>query len=242
MARVNRSPLNLLPFGRRGGRPPAVAEYDITFDPIDIGDPVMPPEMDDEYDRVYETMQRNPAAVIPTLQEWVYRYPTVPSIKNWLTMCYRALRRDAEADVVGARMLVEHPDYMFGRLYRAERLLDKGRHEEVPDALGGLSLKQMYPQRDLFHFTEALNLWAVLAKFHMADGDTASVAMTVRNMRLLAPDHPLTNQIESVFGTLADSAADVDDGDARSSPRIRAFRQGSHMPKKDRNRKEKRRR
>jgi len=202
----------------------------------------VPAEFDDEKRALFNLSCTDPAAAIPTLVEWVERFPTVPTVKSWLVNGYRALGRTAEADALGERMLRDHPNYLFARLYWAGRMMDAGWLDKVPIALAPFDLKEMYPHRSQFHVSEALSFWAVMARYRCLIGDLGAAADHLWDMQQLAPDHPDTRAIEQMLATATAAALQrLADPPARVRDPQRPFRHGSHTPKKDRNRKGRRR-
>jgi hypothetical protein len=217
--------------------------YTVVDGPVDTGYPVLPPELDDEKMRVDGLMRTDPAAAIPTLIEWVERFPAVPTVKSWLATCYRAVGRLDDADRVAEHLLREHPGYLFGRLYWAERLMDVGSFDKVPSVLAPFDLKGMFPDRTEFHCSEALGLWASLARYRLLTGHPDAAADHLWDMRQWEPNHPLTRGVERMLAAARPPGARhvLASSTGRTPESPRGFRQGSHTPKKDRNRKGRRR-
>jgi hypothetical protein len=74
--------------------------------------------------------------------------------------------------------------------------MEDGEFDRVPEVLGGLDLGDIYPQRRVFHFTEALNLWALLADWFYQRGEGEEALEMLDRMIELDPDHATTQYTE----------------------------------------------
>jgi hypothetical protein len=264
------------------GRKLALLSYDIVYDAMEEDDSNrVPPELEPEWDALHDQVTTEPAAAIGRLEVLVDRFPQVPALMNWLAAAYSAARRNADADAVNDRLVQLHPNYLFGRVQRAQRYLEQGRPEMVREALGGeLDLKMMYPHRTRFHITELAAMWGVVGEYFLAENNPQAALVYLDLLRKFAPDHPIADKLSLLlmpyeFARMSNelakrrqarsakggrtSAPPVDDGEAApdlfSLPGAdaaadrglvderpaRPYRQGSHTPKKDRNRKGRRR-
>jgi hypothetical protein len=264
------------------GRKIALVSYDIVYEALEDDTARIPPELEPEWESLHDQLTTQPTAVIGRLQDLVERFPQVPVLMNWLAVAYSAAGRMADADAVTDRLVHLHPNYLFGRIQRAQRYLDAGRPDMVREALGGaLDLKMMYPHRTKFHVTEVAALWGLLGEHRLAEHDVDGALVYMKMLRKFAEDHPVTGKLSLLLmphvfkrktQELVDrrqrrspkargaSAGPSDDGGATpdlfappgtdapapgrrpiDEPPARAFRQGSHTPKKDRNRKGRRR-
>jgi len=263
------------------GRKIALVSYDIVYEAMEDDTAPIPPELEPELESLHNQLASQPTAVIGRLQLLVERFPQVPVLMNWLAVAYSGAGRMADADAVTDRLVQLHPNYLFGRIQRAQRYLEEGRPDKVREALGGeLDLKMMYPHRTRFHVTEAAALWGLLGEHRLAEHDADGALIYMNLLRKFAEDHPVTRKLALLLmphvfkrktqelvdrrqrrspKARATSAGPFDDAGAtpdlfsppgtgaapdRSSidePPARPFRHGSHTPKKDRNRKGRRR-
>jgi tetratricopeptide (TPR) repeat protein len=162
----------------------------------------LPPEVQEQSRNLYELAMSHPHKGIARLETLVDQYPPVPALKNWLAVAYLQAGRQAEADAMEERIWREHPDYFFGRISRAYRCMNDGELDRVPEVLGGLDLKQMYPHRDVFHVSEALTLWALLADWYYQQGEDDEALDHLDWMLEVDPDHHLTARTEVVLAPL----------------------------------------
>jgi hypothetical protein len=114
--------------------------------------------------------------------------------------------------------------------------MDGGHLEHVALVLSPFHLKGLYPERTTFHISEAISFWAVMARYRCLLGDLDAAAEHLADLQLVAPNHTTTRAIEEMV-TRATRALTAIESPAATPGRQRPFRQGSHSPKKDRNRK-----
>lgn len=167
-------------------------EYDIVDGPIEETSIGLTPEVEEQYDELFYLTMDQPAQAIPRLEALAGKYPTIPVLKNWLMVAYAKTGRDAESDEMGERLWRQHPDYLFARISRAQHHLARGELDRVPEVLGALDLKLMYPHRSVFHISEAVALWSLLAQWSFQRGDDDGASMYLGQMLDIAPDHPMT--------------------------------------------------
>jgi tetratricopeptide (TPR) repeat protein len=175
--------------------------YVITGQPVaeSGGGDAVPPELENGGKALHDLALDHPRKAIPRLESLVEQYPRVPALKNWLSVAYTKAGRDADADAVEERIWREHPNYLFGRISRARRFLEDGDFDRVPEALGGLDLGEMYPRRRVFHVSEALSLWALLAEWHYRQGEGAEAMELLDRMIEIDPDHATTQYTEDLL-------------------------------------------
>ena len=178
------------------GRDVFLLEYEIVDGPLEETRVGLTPEVEEQYSELHELTMEDPARAIPRLEALVAKYPSIPVLKNWLSFAYTKTGRPADAEAVEERLWREHPDYLFARLARARHHLARGELDQVPEVLGKLDLKLMYPHRDVFHVSEAVGLWSLLAQWCFRRGDDRSALLYLDQLIETAPDHPLTKRTE----------------------------------------------
>jgi tetratricopeptide (TPR) repeat protein len=170
--------------------------YEITSEPMNEPGVESPPELEAEKAELYEMMTAAPHEAIPRLERLIEQYPAIPSLKNWLMVAYQQAGRRADSDAMSERAWREHPDYLFGRIARAYDYLNRGELDKVPEVLGGLDLKLIYPHRNVFHVSEAISLWALLAHWCYRRGEDDEALDHLERMVDLDPEHALTERTE----------------------------------------------
>jgi len=117
----------------------------------------------------YEAQDKKNKKIIEKLTQLIVQFPTVPILKNYLTVAYDLQGNYKKAMEVNNWTLTEHPDYLFAKINKANEYIDKKDFNKVPVILGeALEIKQLYPERDLFHFAEVTNFYSVAIRYFAA--------------------------------------------------------------------------
>ncbi len=179
------------------GRDLYLLEYEVTEGALEEMRVGLTPEVEAQYAELHELTMTRPAKAVPRLESLVDKYPQIPVLKNWLSAAYGLTDRDAESDAMGERLWREHPDYLFARIHKAQVHLRRGELNEVPKVFGDkLDLKMMYPHRNVFHISEVVALYNVLAEWCYRKGEGDKAMMYLDHLEELAPDHPVTERLE----------------------------------------------
>ena len=108
-------------------------------------------KLNQTYLRIQKGKIRNPQDIIKLIK----RYPNIPAFKNYLSIFYANKGKFEKAMNVNIALVEEHPDYLFGKLNMCAKYLQDENFEEIPKVLGeALDLKDLYPNRNIFHITE----------------------------------------------------------------------------------------
>jgi hypothetical protein len=232
-------------FNHENCKPPFRLDYDVVETPVKSGNESLPPDVMAQSRRLYDLIHTEPARAIEPLKDLVKRFPLAPIPKNWLLLAYTETRQSDEANAVEKRLLAEHPDYLFTKLNRAQFLLADGRAHEVPALFGHkMELHLMYPHRQVFHVSEAVGFWSTIFKYYWQTGDLLIASDYIKRLQDVAPGHPTVTEFEDLYDRFrAEVLGAESDDEPEALPAIeRPRRFGSHMPKKDRNRKGRKRR
>jgi tetratricopeptide (TPR) repeat protein len=83
------------------------------------------------------------------------KYPFNPVILNYLAIGYEHLKQTEKATSLIFETCEKFPDYLFGRVAKAKFFYKEGKPKEAFEAIGNsLTIKQLYPHRDVFHVSE----------------------------------------------------------------------------------------
>ncbi|MBF0450529.1 MAG: hypothetical protein HQK75_07490 [Candidatus Magnetomorum sp.] len=151
-----------------------LVRYQITYDP-----------MEDEYkDRVPEDIQEevgvnlyslsldDPANAMKRLLELKKIYPDYPRIYNYLARAYSGLNRQKDVIEIVCETYEKFPEYLFAKVNYANICLSKGELDKIPVILEGkFELQALYPDRDVFHVTEANAFWGLVGRYFVSIGD-----------------------------------------------------------------------
>ncbi|HZW30528.1 MAG TPA: hypothetical protein VFF52_07435 [Isosphaeraceae bacterium] len=183
--------------------------YQITSEPLeDIPPNVLPPEVEEQAERLYHLTTSEPAKAIPELESWLERYPDVAKLSNFLCAAYQATGDNANAQRIARENYRRHPDYLFAKLNYAELCIRQGKLDEIPIIFNNkYDLSMLYPGRTVFHITEFVGFMGVVASYFLAKGDWDQARRYHKMLREVAPDHPTTRDLtRRLEGTLITKA------------------------------------
>jgi tetratricopeptide (TPR) repeat protein len=81
--------------------------------------------------------------------------PNLPQLKNYITVAYNKLGNVAKSLEINDQLLKEFPDYLHARLNAANHYIHAGEPDKALEFLGkNLDLKESFPARSEFHFSE----------------------------------------------------------------------------------------
>ena len=150
----------------------------ISYEPIVDRNYGNDPEENKETEEIHFILFRgNPTArelrnLIPRIQEGVQRWPGNPIFQNYLYNAYILLQEGAKAEGVLLRITERFPDYLFGKIAYAQKLLQNGSADKIPALFGGhFDLSSLYPERDSFHISEFITFTAILCFYYLEIGD-----------------------------------------------------------------------
>jgi predicted Zn-dependent protease len=169
----------------------SLSEFEVSFDVLKVPGDEAPPDVEDELTEITRWGLSNPMVVLPRVRELLERYPDEPHLLNKLAAGLAADGQTEKARAVAELNYRKNPNYLFARLNYAEFLLSDREHEKIIEVLGGtFNLRVMYPQRTVFHATEVAGLMAILARYHIFNGNAIAASNAFAVLREVDPDHP----------------------------------------------------
>lgn len=173
--------------------------YTITTDPqFQNNRYSIPPALEKQLQLLaMECQEKSTSKLIDKLNQLVIQYPTVPQLKNYLSVAFHVQGNNKKAEEVNLWTLSEHPDYLFARLNAANVHIERSELEKVPELLGELlEIKSLYPDRDLFHLAEVTGYLKVVIRYFAAMENVELAENRLTLLKEIAPDHPDTEQAE----------------------------------------------
>lgn len=144
-----------------------------------------------------KVLNRKDKKIIDTLTSLIIKYPNAPQLKNFLSSAYHIRGNKKKALEVNRWILVEHPDYLFGKLNQAIAFIGDGEPEKVPEVLGELlEIKALYPGRDEFHIEEVTGFYKVAILYFTAIKNLELAENRFEGLKEIAPGHPDTKVAE----------------------------------------------
>lgn len=145
----------------------------------------------------YEINDNKNKRIIEELTQLIIENPTVPILKNYLSVAYNARGNYQKALEANNWLATEHPDYLFARLNQAHACINDHQYEKVPEILGeALEIKQLYPERDIFHLVEITSFYKLTVRYFVAIENYELAENRLELMKDIAPKHHDTEEAE----------------------------------------------
>jgi tetratricopeptide (TPR) repeat protein len=165
-------------------------QYEITYEPLDEpGLEPPPPHVQEALAELYDQVHNQPGQAIPRLLELIEKHPDIPLLYNYLAGAYQLLGETEKADEIIDLNYARNPNYLFGRIQYAERYLDTDEYEKIPEVFDEkYDLKMLYPERDVFHFTEVAAFMGLMGMYFIRKGDLEMAQKYDEILQQVAPE------------------------------------------------------
>jgi tetratricopeptide (TPR) repeat protein len=173
-------------------------EYQITDEPIEEN--LIPEAIRDEMEELHYLCQEHPEQTIDRLESLLERYPEVHQVYNYLSMAYQLTRQVDKCNALILKTYERHPDYLFAKTAYAELCMQRKQFDRIPEIFDSdYDLKLLYPERNVFHYTEAVALAGTLGYYFWRIGKPEQAKMYYKTLQELDPDHLYTRRLERCF-------------------------------------------
>ena len=175
----------------KGGTPESIA---FTNAPLEEASYSKLPSQDKlKIDAIQNNLKKGATDQTDNLEEYKRRYPDVPLIYNHLVFSLQNCeRKDAQTELLH-EIVEKFPNYLFGKTNLAEYYLTCRLHTEVPKIFDHrLELKQLYPDRTMFHISEVRAFYSVIGCYYARSGKMARAIYCWNFLHNIAPDHAVT--------------------------------------------------
>jgi hypothetical protein len=182
-----------------------VGGYQITTDPLFQNKRFgITPELSAQLESLFhESQNKKNKKIIDKLTDLILKHPTVPILKNYLSIAYNTRGNHAKAVEVNKWLLSEHPDYLFGKLNEANICIENNEPEKVPSILGeSLEIKSLYPDREVFHLAEVTGYFKTVIRYLAYIEHLELAENRFKLLQEIAPEHHDTEQAEKFLRLL----------------------------------------
>jgi uncharacterized protein YecA (UPF0149 family) len=125
------------------------------------------------------------------LYEYIKEYPELPQFKNRLASYYQLSGKREKAKEISLLTLQQHPDYLFGKITLALEYYFENNFDEMLPLLGSrLELDALYPEKKIFHVSEVMNYYKMVALYLNAVDSSAEAWDVIDRMEAACPGHP----------------------------------------------------
>lgn len=177
-----------------------LTEYEITWEPILDERYKQPPHVVEAIERLHDMTRERPREAIPELKRLIQENPNVPTLYNYLCVAYSMIGQAKDTEDMILKTYHQFPDYLFAQLSYAELCLSKGDLKQIPIIFNNkFDLKLLYPQRKVFHISEATGFMSLMGEYCAMKGERESAMKYYELLNQLVPDHPKVKQLRAML-------------------------------------------
>jgi len=141
------------------------------------------------YLALLEKVQLQPKEVYQQIKNLRDEYPDVPEIINLLTFAHIQNRKILEAEELIEQTFTKYPDYLFARINYADQCVRKKKLEKIPQIFSTFDLKELCPEKEVFHASEFRGFLIMMAYYHLALKDREKALHYYLTAKKVDPHH-----------------------------------------------------
>jgi tetratricopeptide (TPR) repeat protein len=135
--------------------------------------------------------------LIRKLEKLSKENPNLPQLKNYLSVAYNKMGDFSKSLEINRQLLEEFPDYLHARLNAANHYIYIGEPNEALLYLGkNLDLKELFPSRDEFHFSEVQAYYYSTVLYALAKKDLPLAENRLELYRSIDEENPRIEDLE----------------------------------------------
>lgn len=166
--------------------------YEVTFNKAStrLSEVFSPPELK-EYIDLYERAHNDPKGTKELALEFQKKHPPLPEIYNLLTYIYIRLKKIKKAEKLTSENFEKNPDNLFAKINYADQCLRKNKADQIQKIFDGkVQLRDLYPKRQTFHYSELSGFMCLMGFYHLKIGDREAAKDYSEYAKLIDPDDP----------------------------------------------------
>ena len=168
----------------------------------------LPDEVHEQINELCERVRVTPRNTIKELLTLIKRYPHMPQLYNYLYTAYLSTGRVFKAKRVMYENLERNPSYLFAKLNYAEYLISKRKFNKVAEIFEHkLTLTSLYPDRKVFHITEAVSFNGIIGYYHAMVGEFHQANYYLHIIKTISPLDHQTIRLQDKLTSLGKLAA-----------------------------------
>ncbi|NGX37959.1 MAG: hypothetical protein K1000chlam2_01127 [Chlamydiae bacterium] len=148
------------------------------------------------YLKLLDQVQLQPKAVYAEIKAFGQEYPTVPEVINLLTFAHIQNHRVVEAENLIEDTFEKHPEYLFARINYADQCIRKKKLSKIPKIFPTFDLKELYPEKEIFHLSEFRGFFIMMTYYQIALKDREKAIYYFTTAKEIEPHHPSVLYLE----------------------------------------------
>lgn len=128
------------------------------------------------------------------------KYPDNPQIGNHLIVLYTALGEHEKMEQLIEESYKTFPDYLFGKVAYTKLCMSRGEYDAFVRVFEGkMHLKDLYPDREVFHISEFAAFTSVLCGYLATQGQFEPIKNYREALAKFDPEHPAVDFLDTIL-------------------------------------------
>ncbi|MCU0390958.1 MAG: hypothetical protein MUE81_07560 [Thermoflexibacter sp.] len=171
--------------------------YEITYEPISVNS-TNAQELQ-MLQKLHQELKVMKKGLLDKLEILVKSYPHLPTLKNYLTMCYLHHKKNDKALQLAHATIEQHPDYLFGKLTLGKILLQDEKMDEVEQLLKDChEITDLAPNRKEFHISEVEKFNALMIEYYLKKENMEAANSRLNFLKKLSPNSHQLEYLEDL--------------------------------------------
>jgi tetratricopeptide (TPR) repeat protein len=175
-------------------------DINITCKPLNNFRYALPKSAATNMEDLCDLVENHTDIAIVELEYLIDEYPQAAILYNYLAAAYRKANRHEDADALVEQNYLLHSDYLFAQIDYGSLCLSKGFTHKVADMFTHkFDLRDLYPDRDVFHIIEVMNFYGLIGAYYAALGEIGQAQYIHEYLHDLAPYHPIAENLKQAI-------------------------------------------
>lgn len=148
------------------------------------------------YVSLLEQAQFYPHRVFEQVKAFQETHLDLPEAANLLAYLYIKRKEIAKAEQLVQENYEKFPDYLFAKINYADQCLRKKQLHKIPEIFPSFHLKELYPEKKLFHFTEFRGFMVTLGLYYLGIKNKKMACLYLDYAKEADPDHSSVKLLE----------------------------------------------
>lgn len=165
--------------------------YTISFDAMSgrIKEKLSTEELQ-KYLELLQKCQLNPRKIYKEVKAFCASRQDIAEIVNLLTFAHIQNYQIFEAEKLIKETYIKYPDYLFARINYADQCVRKKNFKEVQKIFPSFELKEIEPNREVFHTSEFRGFMIMMTYYHLALKEKELAISYFQTAKEVDPHHP----------------------------------------------------
>ncbi len=163
----------------------------ITYEPLQesllrLGEPLF-----QSYIKLHELAKHSPKLAKAKVEDLLKENPKIPELYNLLSYIYIRLKKIKKAEKLIKENYSQNPNNIFAKINFADQCLRKNKAHLITSIFENITLlTQLYPDKKIFHYSEALGFACLMSFYYLKIKDRERSIDYWHYAQLIDPDDP----------------------------------------------------